>query len=175
MYCRKCGNKLLNSDNFCSECGTKVTDEETEVLEKLIHEENTPSQKEQPNLPMNWFNFWQYFRLPVGFVISILNLLFSYESMTMNFFALVILLINIFLIILIGSTLYAFSLRKRSGYYMILTLLPLQTAWNIFVSAFDTFDLTNFYVFLILLAFFSIVWICPNYIYFQKRKDFFCN
>ena len=24
MYCRNCGNKIVEGDKFCSECGTKV-------------------------------------------------------------------------------------------------------------------------------------------------------
>ena len=35
MYCRYCGNKLLETDNFCNVCGKKVMEDNSNIFPKL--------------------------------------------------------------------------------------------------------------------------------------------
>ena len=70
MYCVKCGNKLNNSDLYCSQCGNKIVQETTHDNK----DSNTIN-----DLPLNWYKFFTYFRLPIGIAFGIFSLLFGYN------------------------------------------------------------------------------------------------
>lgn len=203
MYCRNCGNEIFETDKFCWKCGEKVinNDETTpdnannlpddkEKLNTLINkleseQQNNTSQFElkkdsikSETLPMNWWNFWKYFRFPAGCIVSCLNLV-NYQNYTFDFYIASFFIIDILRIILMGFSYYQFLERKKNGYKLFNIFLALD---SIYICAFSALKVslkdlsTNFVVnFVVLLIAMAIIWVFPNYIYFKKRKKYFCN
>ena len=108
-------------------------------------------------LPLSWFNFYVYFRLPVGIVLSFLFLFFGGPIASLS-------VINI----AIGVTLFwGLKERKLWAYEM-----------NFVILIFDALVLSlgkssNAGGFVIFFAIFALVWLLPNWIYFKKRKYLF--
>ncbi|MGN1269335.1 MAG: zinc-ribbon domain-containing protein [Clostridia bacterium] len=195
MYCRKCGNKLLDSDKFCAKCGNKIILEEKnskikdvkniesqeqlqQVSTQLSQEDNVNLDNNSKKLPMNWWKFWQYFRLPVGLLISIYNLSY-YSEATINFITIIVFIANIVLICLIGYAFYGLIERKKFGYNVLITVLFLEPLWNCFFNCLENCDsstqIAEFIItFLFAFGFICAVWVYPNYVYFTKRKKLFC-
>jgi hypothetical protein len=113
---------------------------------------------QEKNKSLAWFNFYVYFRLPFGIVISFLLL---FTGGIASLFSLVD--------IIIFGTLF-WGLKKRELW-----------AWkmNFFVLIFETIALplgrvsdgTEFIIFAVILT--AVVWLLPNWIYFKKRKYLF--
>lgn len=176
MYCRKCGNKLSIFDVFCPKCGKKTSNNNVSNIEEDDDEE---LEQFSENCSMAWWKFWQYFRLPVGLILSIIDL-YVYTEITMTPTILFVLIINILLIVLLSLTLYSLIARKVMGYYLLIITLILSTLWNTFMNTFNNINcsldiskssMTFFISFVIL----CIIWVLPNYVYFKKRRNLFCN
>lgn len=180
MYCSKCGNKLSTFDMFCSKCGKKISNKTiTDIQEDEENDDDEIVEQFSENLPMNWWKFWQYCRLPVGLILSIISL-YSYTEITMTPVMLFVLMINVLLIVLLVLTLYALIAKKMMGYYLLIITLFLSTLCNTFMNTFsnakDSSDITEpCIVFLVSFGILCIIWILPNYIYFKKRRNLFCN
>lgn len=177
MYCRNCGNKLLDTDNFCNKCGIEIN------INQDNNELNQSSNdKINVNLPMNWFNFWKYVRFPLGILVSLYNL-FNYINYETSNLILVSLFIDIFIFAFLCMTFSFFINRKKIGIYFINTWLIIELLTNIFNSVVNTYFNSNYistftdfiitYVVTIIIV--GLIWTLPNYIYFNKRKNYFCK
>ena len=120
MYCRNCGSKLLDSDKFCNNCGTRViNDVEIEKTHKNVIENSNKIQEVTNELPMNWWNFWIYFRFPVGILISFLAFLstiYYLGNTDIDFYIIIYLATNLAYIILMGFSYYNVFQKKKRGY-----------------------------------------------------------
>ena len=181
MYCRNCGNKLLDDDNFCVECGKKIfkdistketsTKKDEVIVDKVVSKEN---------LPMNWWNFICYVRFPLGFFLSLINISASLEY-ELDFFGKAFLAISIFLVIYMVVVFYFMAEKKKSGYKLLLIYFIVEILYsamnNILLNTqLYYWEFTEVFVtFLLVIAFFGLIWFYPNYKYFTKRKEYFKN
>jgi len=112
---------------------------------------------EKGELSLLWFNFYVYFRLPAGIVVSVL-LLFSGGHIAF---------LNLIDLIIAGVLFWGLKERKLWGWkfnFVVLVLgtfaLPLQRA-------------SNANEFIVVFVVFALAWLLPNWIYFKKRKYLF--
>lgn len=192
MYCRNCGNKLLDTDKFCYNCGSKVilNDEITEKIKNIERNEKSESkenlkEEKNTNLPMNWWNFWQYFRFPVGICGAIIYLIQIFALMSdnpINIYGVSLLLLYIALIIFCCITFYYFIKRKKQGFNLLMIYSIAEIVFNAFLTIFTNTktyisdSITEMVVTtFIIIGIFCAIWIFPNYIYFKKRKYLFKN
>lgn len=133
-------------------------------------------------LPMNWWNFWKYFRFPVGIFFSIFNFIGSLsllKDVQLNMFGKVILLINFVLIIFLCITFYYFAARKKYGFEMLITYSIVEIIFNSFINVFNnnyirSNSITELVIeTLIISGIVCAIWVYPNYIYFKKRRHLF--
>lgn len=133
-------------------------------------------------LPMNWWNFWKYFRFPVGIFFSIFNFIGSLSilrDVQLNIYGILLLVINIALIIFLCITFYFFVARKKHGFEMLMIYSIAEVVFNSFINTFsgDNVYLKNITELvisaLIISGIVCAIWVYPNYIYFKKRKLFF--
>ena len=108
-------------------------------------------------LPLSWFNFYVYFRLPAGIVLSFLLLFLGGPIAVLN-------LINI---VIGGSLFWGLKERKLWAYEMNFVVLILEAL------AYSVGKSSNAAVFVIFFIIFSLLWVLPNWIYFKKRKYLF--
>ena len=184
MYCRNCGNKLLDSDKYCNLCGSEVVstiNSDSIEHEQPTEEDNKITKSASNNLPMNWWKFWLYFSFPFGIAFSILNLK-DYVGLKINFITFLVLIINILMILLTCVAYYFMINRKKRGYELVIANLITVACWNALFSTLETISnniettFSEFFIsFAIALVIIGIVWIYPNYIYFKKRKHLFSN
>lgn len=172
MYCRECGNKLFESDKFCSNCGIKINKNFLEVNKQI----NISSDKVVPErnniLPMNWYNFFTYFRLPLGIVLNTYTLFtYNYSSFVYNKIELGIFFINIALIILLVLSFYMLHKRVKNTMTCIIILLLVECL-SIIGNCINFFNVLT-YIVITFITF--VIWFIPNYIYFKKREDIFIN
>ena len=81
MFCPKCGAKLDNGTNFCTNCGAPVTSSNQQTSNRpFSNQQNnlsapvyTQPAKPVSVLPMNWFNFLIYFSLFASAVFNVVN------------------------------------------------------------------------------------------------------
>lgn len=133
-------------------------------------EENSDNMSE---LPMYWYKFFTYFRLPVGLFISVNNVIFMpilneqiilYPLPQFAFFILTI-LYSIFMI-------YILVKRKKDGLSYISIELLIEVINMILPIMLNDY---NIIVLLFVTIFYFLIWFLPNYIYFKKRKKIFTN
>ena len=144
-------------------------------------EDNNKMKNEE--LPMNWWNFWKYFRFPVGIFFSIFNFIVSLsilKDVQLNLLGNAILLINFLLIIFLCVTFYYFATRKKYGFEMLITYSIVEIIFNSFINVFNNnyMDQNNIITqmvieALIVAGIICAIWVYPNYIYFKKRRNFF--
>lgn len=160
MFCKNCGNEISENDKFCKKCGYK-----------LIEESNN-------NLPLNWYKFYRYFRLPVSIIFGILSCigLFSndmdfWPEATFIFAIIFILLILFYIIVLllfdykIGYLLNNILIIIEIVLYSINCTLGIQNSLN---------TVNNVLIYMLTyILIFGVIWGIPNYIYFKKRKYLF--
>ena len=177
MYCRNCGKEILKTDKFCVNCGNA-----TEISANIVVETNTTITNtiQNNNLPMNWWKFWEYFRFPVGFILTVFNIVDYLPDLEVNTITVFAFLIDIFVAIFMFVTYYQFLMRKKLAYNFFNTWLIIELTCNTInvtsnsISNYNTATLMDFAAsFVFSLFVFGLVWTLPNYIYFKKRKNFF--
>lgn len=109
------------------------------------------------DLSLSWFNFYVYFRLPAGIVVSFMFLFFG--GLTTFF--------NLMDIAVIGTLFWGLKERKLWAYKMNFVVLIAET---ILRPLERVSDITGFIMSVIL---FGLIWLLPNWIYFKKRKYLF--
>ena len=142
--------------------------------------------KDKNNLPINWLNFWKYFRFPISLILSFMNIslviyLIYLNNTTVSAKMLIAILIDILILIFISVTYAFFLARKSISYkificYLIIVELISTPILNIVTKylyvGFPTFpELITECAFAIVI--WGLVWIFPNYIYFSKREKYF--
>ena len=143
-------------------------------------------------LPMKWWKFLQYFNFPVGIILSLFSIS-NYSNInlnTLNIFGWIFFIGDIVMVILLCVTYINFVERKRKGYYLLLLYFISFTVWNTLISTLTNLtngfrslrgkDVNDIFVYTMMIFFISLaiaggIWIYPNYIYFKKRKNLFCN
>lgn len=168
MYCRKCGEKLLDTDNFCPKCGVKI----------VVSNDNSTIIKMEDNktkeISMNWYKIFSYFCLPLIFFVYTITLFFyNFNSFSYDKIEFGVFLINIAEVFLYGITIC--SLFKKSIHtfkYIVATLVV--NCLNFAGTTSIQFKNSSLY-FWIFLILFILIWFIPNYVYFNKRKNIFIN
>ena len=163
MYCVKCGNKVKNTDIYCAKCGNKINQE--------LSRDNTTDQEDSKAIPMLWYNFFTYVRLPLGIIISIFSLfLYNYSLFVYNKIALGFFFISIAMIIFYCTTLYMLHTKnKDSMIYIVIQLILECISVSINSINYSYNILYGIICFVLVFA----IWFIPNYIYFKKRKNIF--
>lgn len=138
--------------------------------------------KIKEELPMNWWNFWKYFRFPVSIFFSIFNFIGSLsvlKDVQLNIYGILLLVINIALIIFLCITFYFFITRKKYGFEMLIIYSIAEVVFNSFINTFSGDDvyfnnITELVIsVLIISGIVCAIWVYPNYIYFKKRRHLF--
>lgn len=174
MYCRKCGNKLLDDDEFCSNCGVKIISKKrSQIAENISKPQTLPENSKRydetinNNFSMVWYKFFMYFRLPLG-IISCIGILttmnyssFSYDKINLGIF-----ILSITMIVLFSLLFYLMKKRIKYTMYFLIVELIAESA-SILIYGFNQNN-----IFCIPWA---ILWFVLNYIYFNKRKNIFVN
>ena len=76
MYCRQCGNKLLDSDKFCNKCGAKiVTDTDSLVSEENNYSATSDYSSENHSATKNFMDYSVVKFLVYGFIFIILEIM----------------------------------------------------------------------------------------------------
>lgn len=132
--------------------------------------------------PMNWWNFWEYFRFPVSIFFSIFNFIGSLsvlKDVQLNIYGTLLLIVNVVLIIFLCITYYFFVTRKKHGFEMLIIYSIAEVLFNSFINTFSGDDvyLKNITE-LVISAFIissivCVIWVYPNYLYFKKRRHLF--
>lgn len=172
VYCRKCGSKMLLTDNFCPNCGLNVHD-------GVLQEHANTNVKAENKLPMDWWKFWEYFILPASmllYFISIIKMLFIEPISTID-----PIIYNFIVFIYMAVTYCFFIYRKNdAGFYIMIVYLALSTLIGAsvnttFIEIFSNEMYSDDYLLIIfcMLIIHTVAWFLPNYIYFKKRKNYF--
>lgn len=182
MYCRNCGKEVLETDKFCANCG-----EANEVKSNVITEVRTNTENKQNvvdannTLPMNWWNFWKYFRFPVGIFLTIINIFGYLPELEVNTITIFALITDIFLVVLMCTTYYHFAIQSKFGYKLLNVWIVIESVCNVLNATIsNTSDelyaitMLDFVTqFICTFAIWALIWILPNYVYFNKRKHCF--
>lgn len=130
---------------------------------EVNNDENSEKNKE---IPMKWYKFWNYVKLPSFIIINWLNFFSSIDE-SMNPITLLIFSLYIWYVM---SSMYN---KRKNCFTHIKIILVFETiAWSIAITDNINPDFfLNLFIFIILL----VVWFLPNYVYFNKRKDIFVN
>lgn len=176
MYCRNCGNKVLDSDNFCANCGYNI-EKNLERNENHQYYEERQNKTYDINLPMNWWNFWQYIRFPLSILFSVITIVNYLPNLDINLISISAFLIDFLFFALILVTYFYFLMQNNKYGYRIMSIYlitdSIYTSISIALENIDIVNSTLFdfaILFVIAFAIYSIVWTVPNYVYFQKRK-----
>lgn len=136
--------------------------------------EKEANSKKEYLLPMRWYNFYGFIKLPIEIAILIssfcmyCNILFDY-----NFFVgILIMLISIIQLIYMIYLINVMSSKKKNGLNYITGWLCIET---LMISLYTTLNTNNFnmLVFLISICLYTLIWFLPNYTYFKKREYIF--
>lgn len=172
VYCRKCGSKMLLTDNFCPNCGLNVHD-------NILQEHANTNVKAENKLPMDWWKFWEYFIFPASmllYFISIIKMLFIESISTVGP------IICNFIVLIYMAVTYCFFIYRQSnaGFYIMIVYLALSTLIGAsvnttFIEIFSNEMYSDDYLLIIfcMLIIHTVAWFLPNCIYFKKRKNYF--
>ncbi len=168
IYCEHCGALLHKKDldrGDCWKCGESIIIQEADDSSELDSQDSTTDlesntmDKVPSDLPLNWFKFYTYIRLPLSFFVGLVVLLTSGD-----------------VVVAFGSALWLvflgfvfWGLKERKGWglstnYVLLIVEPLVQALSRTDSAAVFFGVA----FVLL-----VIWTLPNYIYFKKRRHLF--
>jgi len=125
-------------------------------IEKGVIDNKLLNQGHEP-LSLSWFNFYVYFRLPAGIVVSFLFL----------FFGGLITFLSLIEIAIAGALFWGLKERKSWAYKMNFVVLIAETILRPLGSISSVME------FVIFVVIFSLIWLLPNWIYFKKRKYLF--
>lgn len=175
MYCRKCGSNLLDDDTFCYNCGAKIINNNENLSNPKIKEEekNCVQSEIVKDLPMTWYNFFLYFRIPVAIIGYIASLfIYNFSSFVYDKIEFGMFLITLGLIILFFILFYMMKYKKKNTMKILTAELVLEGI-SIAVPSMTN---SNYELFSeILFVIVAVVWFILNYIYFNKRKHIFIN
>lgn len=157
MFCVNCGNELKENYKFCYNCGSPVN-----TVIKYI--------KKEPALPLNWYNFYFHFRLPLAIIFDLLLLIsfFSYEDSIWYGYPYYVFLIGLLFFALEFFTFLFF--KYKIGYILNNILLWCNVVYMCLYMFTEIFDI---YMLIFNLIFMTLIWWLPNFIYFSKRKYMF--
>lgn len=172
-YCINCGNKVLGLDRFCSNCGHAIGKIQEEQKRRATNIDS------YENLPMNWWNFWQYIRFPIGFISTTWNIVDYLPTLDINLINIFVFLIDLSCAFFMIVTYYHFLMRNKIGYKFLNSWLVIELIVNSLTITINGFtdnytNMEDFVIyFVITICIFGIVWALPNYKYFKKRKYLF--
>lgn len=111
------------------------------------------------DLPVNWFNFYTYFRIPAGILIALSALMSGSISARIDIFV-------------FGVLLYGLHKRKLWGWKLNFLVIGVEAIFrSITLSYYEQiFSIDSFLIFSLLIL---LIWVIPNYIYFNNRKYLF--
>ena len=183
MYCRNCGKEVLETDKFCATCGHSnevASDVITEVKPDIKSQPKVSYVKQNNTLPMNWWKFWQYFRFPVGIIMTVVNIMNYLPELEVNAITIFALLTDISIVILMFVTYYHFLDQDKIGYKFMIAWLIIELTFNALnVATTSLSDYSNITLmdfagsFIFAICILGLAWTLPNYIYFKKRKHCF--
>lgn len=125
------------------------------------------------DLPMRWYKFYNYVRLPLGIAFGIYDLLLvlSWFSLSPTI-GIIGIIICLFQIIYLSYLLNIMNKKLKNGFTYIVIWLIIETFFmglNITLNA-PVIDMPTFFFSIIVGI---LVWFWPNYVYFNKRKYVF--
>jgi len=118
------------------------------------------SRKYPQDMPMTWFIFYTYVRMPYG----LLMLIGGAVNADVPIYQTVSLIYSLFII----AVFLGLAFRKIWGWYLNLVLLLSDAVF----FSFQFFQGEASYLIILLLVFVGI-WLFPNYLYFKKRMHWF--
>lgn len=130
--------------------------------------------KKEYLLPMRWYNFYGFIKLPIEIAILISSLcmycsiLFEYNFFVGIFIVFISIIQLIYMIYLINIM----SSKKKNGLNYITGWLCIET---LMISLITTLDRNDFNVLILLMSIclYTLIWFLPNYTYFKKREYIF--
>ena len=139
------------------------------VLAELEKENFKPS---QTGVPLKWFKFYTYFRIPAGILLSLVWVSFLLHLDEYLILPLVLLIFNMIILIILFIGL---STKKLWGWKFNFFVLIYETVIISFNSVSNLGKDRDSLIFAFLLALITVclVWLLPNWIYFKKRKYLF--
>ncbi len=129
-------------------------------IEKKINSVNHPKRVSSKNL--GWFNFYVYIRLPLSVILGILNLLVLIDLHS----NVIWIVVSVLQIVISGVLFWGLKKRKLWAWEMNFFVLIFETI----ILALSKLDVTMFIITIIL---FGLIWVLPNWIYFNNRKFLF--
>lgn len=170
MFCSYCGTQLVPNARFCSKCGVPISKKPSTVDQFSVSKQQVaiPAQVRDPTtLGTKWLKFWNYFALPFGGVVGLL--------MTVSSPVLGIIMIPF--AILQFVVVYGLHQRKLWAWQMNWALVVITYIYIISIaittlqSHGGTADLVVHFLIGLILG--GLIWMCPNYVYWKKRKGLF--
>lgn len=125
------------------------------------------------NLPMRWYKFYNYVRLPLGIALGIYDLL-----LVLSWFSLSPSIVIIAIIIDLIQIVYMFYLinimknKTKDGFTYIIIWLLIETFAIGLKTTVDAY-IPDIYTFVFATCVGTLVWFWPNFVYFNKRKYIF--
>jgi len=139
--------------NISPEKAQEIIEQREEHFKELIGEK-------EKGLPIRWLRFYIYFRLPFGLLLGFIQI-FIMPDLAER----VITLILTVPFAIFGALVFVGLHKRRSwGWKLNWVLLVLDTL-------FITFQMGELSVFLGVIA--ALIWLLPNYVYFNKRRLLF--
>lgn len=174
-YCTKCGTPFSEEDMFCGGCGKRLklatsnfAKKERKYVVEALSDKFIPSPsdnilKVSGNLPLNWFKFYVYFRLPFSILLSIIVI----SSVPAGYK-----IIELIDLLLLSVLFYGLHKRKLWAWTLNFVLIALETLAKALIYCYNQqIDEVSVVTLTLLVAY--IVWATPNFIYFYKRKYLF--
>ena len=144
------------------------------ITNAKVKEDKKINTKKEYLLPMRWYNFYGFVKLPIGIAILIsslcmyCNILFEYNFFVGIFIVLISVIQLIYMIYLINIM----SSKKKNGFNYITGWLGIET---LMISLITTLNTNNFNMLVLLMSIclYTLIWFLPNYTYFKKREYIF--
>ena len=178
MYCRHCGKEVLESHNFCANCGYSIDNIIEQSKRTVSNIEKNHSTHCSEKIPMNWWNFWQYIRFPIGIILTAINIVDYLPTLDINMINILAFLIDLSIFVFMFITYYHFLMKNKIGYKFLNAWLVIELITNVLTATTNSFTdnyegatLMDFAIpFVLTTCIVGIVWTLPNYIYFKNRK-----
>ena len=172
MFCSQCGTNLEVNAKFCSKCGHPTVENHApkfqETVTGTISTAVPPTTEYPKQIGTKWLKFWNYISLPIG---GILNLFFGY-LMLLNFPIVGIIMIAIAIIQF--AVVYGLHYRKLWAWqwnWVVIGVAYLGMLIPILPNGSDSDNVVM--QFMVRLVVGSLIWMWPNYVYWNKRKILF--
>ncbi len=124
-------------------------------------------------LPMRWFFFYTYIRIPLGLLLMAFHVFLSWYGMSLarvrteHTMLVVMIVFEVFLFVLLLALLIGLHKRKRWGWNLNWAVLVVE------VLSRALLHISSPGKFIVVLAVFTLLWFLPNAIYFWKRRFLF--